>query len=159
MLDVERVHARRQWLCLQKRGLKLPSLNATLRLTHYLEHNPFPNHEDLEQHLQAEAQEHKVALEALNAEDEIARGCRSEFLYRDRLGLSPNEAGLIVEDPRGHVVPHAITGSPFAMAWRNYVKSVLRKGFTYRISQKPETYLYVSENKTLACKADQAIVG
>ena len=42
VLDAERVHARWQWLCIQKRALKLPSLNATLRLTHYLEHNPFP---------------------------------------------------------------------------------------------------------------------
>ena len=102
VLDDERVHDRWQWLCLQKRGLKLHSLSVCLRLTHYLEHNPWPNHEDLQQHLQDEAREHKVALEALNVEGEIATGWRREFLYRDRLGLSPNEAGLIVEEHLGH---------------------------------------------------------
>ena len=80
VLDAERVHARWQWLCLQKRGLKLHALSSCLRLTHYLEHNPWPNHEDIQQQVQAEAREHKVALEALKAEDEIATGWQREFL-------------------------------------------------------------------------------
>ena len=159
VFNAERVHARWQWLCLQKRGLKLHSLNSCLRLTHYLEHNAFPRFEDLTPHLHAEAQAHKVALESLTDEGEVAAGWRSEFIYRERLGLSPQEAGLIVEDPRGHVAPHAISGSAFAVAWRNYVRSVLRKGFMYRISQKPETLIYVSENKSLAGKEDKAIEG
>ena len=39
------------------------------------------------------------------------------------------------------------------------MRSVLRKGFMYRISQKPETLIYVSENKSLAGKEDKAIEG
>ena len=62
VLDAERVHARWQWLCLQKRSLNIHSLNACLRLTHYLEHNPFPRPDELEQHLEAEAREHKMGL-------------------------------------------------------------------------------------------------
>ena len=38
------------------------------------------------------------------------------------------------------------------MAWRSYVRSVLRQGLTYGTSQKPATLVYVSENKTLAGK-------
>ena len=122
VLDAERVHARWQWLCLQKRGLKLQSLNACLRLTHYLEHNNFPDHEDLEEHLSAEALQHKLCLEALATAGDIAIGWRSEFLYRERLGMSPQESQLIVADPRGHVAPHANAGRSFAEAWRNYIK-------------------------------------
>ena len=39
------------------------------------------------------------------------------------------------------------------------MKLVLRKGFMYKISQKPDTILYVSENKTLAGKEDKANEG
>ena len=39
------------------------------------------------------------------------------------------------------------------------MRSVFRKGFMHSILQKPETLLYVSENKTLAGQADKAIVG
>ena len=159
VLDAERVHARWQWLCLQKRAIKLHALNSSLRLTHYLENNYFPDQEDLYEHLQAEALEHKVALETLTADGEIATGWRSEFLYRDRLGLSPNDAGLIADDPRGPVAPAAMTGTPFAQAWRNYVKSVLVKGFMYRVSINPGTLIYVSENKTLAGKEHGALAG
>ena len=39
------------------------------------------------------------------------------------------------------------------------MKSVLQKGFMYKISQKPDTILYVSENKTLAGKEDRNLEG
>ena len=123
------------------------SLNATLRLTHFQEHNQWPCHEDLEGHLESEAQEHSIALEALNAEDEVAPGWRSVFLYRTRLGLSPEAGHLLMADPRDHVAPPAIAGRPFAEAWRNYIKSVLKKGFMYRISQAPESFIFVSEKQ------------
>ena len=38
--DPERIHARWQWLCDQKKSLKMPSMNAYLRLTHFMENNP-----------------------------------------------------------------------------------------------------------------------
>ena len=159
VLDAERVHARWQWLCLQKRALKLHSLNACLRLTHWMEHQAFPSLEELLPHLEAEAQEHRLALETLHVEGEVAAGWKSEFLYRERLGLSPEDNRLVADEDRGHVVPHAISGSPFALAWRNYVRSVLGSGFMYRISQHPETLIYVSENKTLAGKEDRVTEG
>ena len=39
------------------------------------------------------------------------------------------------------------------------MKSVFRKGLMYRVSQKPDTILYVSENKTLAGKEDKSLEG
>ena len=115
-----------------KGGLKVHILNASLRLTHFQEHNQWPLHEDLEGHLESEAQEHSISLEALNAEGEVAPGWRSEFLYRRRLGLSPDDGHQLIGDPRDHLVPPvppAIAGRPFAEAWRNYIKSVRQKGF------------------------------
>ena len=94
-----------------------------------------------------EAQEHRQALEDLNEEDQIAPGWRSEFIYRNRLGLSPEAGRLLMADPRDHV---AITGRSVAGAWRNYSKSIMQKGFMHRISQAPESCVCVSENKTLA---------
>ena len=52
-------------------------MNATVRLVHYLEHNQsLPSHQDLLPHLEAETLEHKVALEALAADEEVALGSR-----------------------------------------------------------------------------------
>ena len=39
VLDAERIHARWQWICIIKRSLKLMSLNAFLKLAHFLENN------------------------------------------------------------------------------------------------------------------------
>ena len=74
VIDAERVHARWQWI--SRRGVRtmLPTMNATLRLQFYMEHNQgFPSHEDLLPHLQAERLAHRVALESL---EEIALGWR-----------------------------------------------------------------------------------
>ena len=49
-----------------KRSTKLTNLKAVLKLTPFLENNQtFPDIEELTPHLQAEAQEHKVNLQAL----------------------------------------------------------------------------------------------
>ena len=97
-----------------------------------------------------EAQEHRQALEDLNEEDQIAPGWHNEFIYRNRLGLSPEAGRLLMADPRDHVAPHAVADRPFAEAWRNYINSMLQQGFMYRISQAPASIIYASENKTLA---------
>jgi hypothetical protein len=77
VLDAERIHARWQWSCSQKHALKLQTLNASLRLMHHMEHNQgFPSHADLLPNLQAERLEHKLAYDALVANDEVALGWR-----------------------------------------------------------------------------------
>ena len=66
---------------MQKRSLKVHTLNASLRLTHYLEQNLLcPTSDDLLPHLHAERQSHNVLLENIEAEGEIALGWRREFL-------------------------------------------------------------------------------
>ena len=159
VLDAERVHARWQWTCSVKRSIKLQSLNATLRLMHYMEHNQtFPDDMDLLEHLEAERMEHKLAMQALTDDDEVALGWRSEFMYRKRFNLAVQDADLLVEfDP---AVPHGHDhGSPFVLAWRNYMKLVFQKGFMYRLSINPAVVLYVAENKTLAGKEDRTYEG
>ena len=83
----------------------------------------------------------------------------SELINIIRLGLSPEAGRLLMADPRYHVAPHAVAGRPFAEAWRNYIKSVLQKGFMYKISQAPDSLIFVSENKTLAGREDRASDG
>ena len=87
VLDAERIHARWQWVCANKRGLKLHALNACLRLTHYCEHNSFPSNEDLLGHLQDEALAHKVSLEAITAGGELATGSNKRVPLQRALGL------------------------------------------------------------------------
>ena len=77
VLDAERVHARWQWECATKRSIKMHSLNASLRLSHYHENNyAFPTSEELLEHLQAEIAEHRVSLEDIARDKDIATGWR-----------------------------------------------------------------------------------
>ena len=50
---------------------------------HYMEHNQtFPNDEKLFEHLEAERLEHKLAMQALTDDGDVALGWKSEFIYR-----------------------------------------------------------------------------
>lgn len=79
------------------------SLNACLRLTHYLENNQaFPSTEDLAPHLLAERLEHKVSLEAIEEEGEIALGCRCPALINQLfLGRAGNPKRTFVFERKG----------------------------------------------------------
>ena len=159
VLDCERVHARWQWACLQKRSLKVHSLNALLRLTHYDEHNVFPQHTELQEHLEAEAAEHKRSLDAIGSEGVVASGWKTEFLYRARLGLSPDDVHLVGGPPGPPPAPQATAGTAFSTAWRNYAKSLFRKGCMYQLSLHPQSLLYVCENKTLSGREEKEHFG
>ena len=159
VLDAERVHARWQWICTVKRSIQFQALNANLRLTHHMEHNQaFPDDKDLEEHLEAERMEHKLAMQALTDDDEVALGWRSEFIYRKRFNLAVEDGNLLVDFAPAVTHGHD-HGSPFVLAWRNYMKSVFQKGFMYRLALNPAVVLYVAENKTLAGKEDRTYEG
>ena len=77
VLDCERTHAKWQWACAKARAMKLPKLNALLRMTAYVQGNlAFPSHEALEPHLQAERHWHRETLAELDEADEVAPGYR-----------------------------------------------------------------------------------
>ena len=77
VLDCERTHAKWQWACTKARAMKMPKLNALLRVRHYDENNMnFPTHEALEPHLLAERQWHRETLRGLDEADEVAPGYR-----------------------------------------------------------------------------------
>jgi hypothetical protein len=84
---------------------------------------------------------------------------RSQFLYRDRFNLSAADGKSLVVGapvvPGGPVAP----GGPFAGAWRNYIRSVFKKGFMYTLSCKPSVYIYIAENKTLAGREAKSCEG
>ena len=82
----------------------MQTLNASLRLVHYLEHNQtLPDSETLLEHLEAERRQHKMALEAVD--EDVALGWRSEFLYKDRFKLSADDHDLVAGDAVAPVVP------------------------------------------------------
>ena len=76
------------------------SLNAILKLRHFLENNQtFPQFQELLPHLQAEAQEQRVNLQALEHDPEVASGWKRDLLDRSRLGLSPSDFNLLTQAP------------------------------------------------------------
>ena len=88
VLDAERVHARWQWLCDRRRALKLPLMNASLRLRHYTESNQaFPTDDELLPHLQAEAMQHKLDLASVS--DDVAPGWRSSCCTAEQIARPP----------------------------------------------------------------------
>ncbi len=99
-----------------RRALKLPALNASLRLQHYVEHNQvFPSHQDLLPHLQAEVAEHQQALKALAEEGEVALGWRSQAVYRARFNLAYEDRALITGEPAAAPAP-AVVGERLLLA-------------------------------------------
>ena len=74
VLDCERAHARWNWMCISKRNLRMPLLNAALRLTQWLESHmfEFPVDEDMFLHLSQEAQLRRVALAEADTMEDIA---------------------------------------------------------------------------------------
>ena len=92
----------------------------------------------------------------------LARRCffffrRHAQIYRLRFNLGANDHDLVAEAaPDAPVGP---VGRPFALAWRNYIKSVFKKGHMYKLSCSDQLVLYVAENKTLAGKEDRNYAG
>ena len=79
VLDCERVHARWQWCCDQKRAIKLYTLNALLRTSHLAERTRMPTDAELFQYLEAERA--LVTSDVAHARcDDIAMGWRSSEL-------------------------------------------------------------------------------
>ena len=160
VLDAERVHARWQWACHQSRSNKMPNLNATLRLKHYMENNQsMPSTEELLPHLKAEAQEHRAAVRAVD--DDVALGMRSAWVYRHRFNLVGPAGDIVGLGGPAPVAPAPVApaGGPWALAWRNYIKSVFTKGYMYKVSCNPSIALHVAENKTLAGREERAYEG
>ena len=79
---------------------------------------------------------------------------RSEFLFRDRFNFS-EDLGRLVADDAGAMGGPLAPGGPFAVASRNNLKSVFKKGFMHTVSCSPSVFLYISENKTLAGREDR----
>ena len=100
VLDAERIHSRWQWACTLKRAMKIQTLNASMRLMHYMENNQaFPSTEDLLPHLQAERLQHKVALEVLELDNEVPLGwrlCLGESKHINAEPLRRDEIMIVV---------------------------------------------------------------
>ena len=80
------------------------------------------------------------------------------MLYRHRFNLAAVDRRLVADEVAAIGGTNPV-GGPFAVAWRNYMKSVLQKGHMYRISCRPSVILYIAENKTLAGKEDRTHEG
>ena len=149
VLDCERQHARWKWMCGAKRGLKLPGLTAFLKCTSYLEKHDgeFPPDESLEEHLEASrAQLRWDYNEACQAED-LAPGWRQEMVWAGRFNLRSEDHGPL-EAPPQPAAPRQDTS--FGARWRNYIRTILRRGHWYAFASCPSVYFYVSENKVVA---------
>ena len=129
VLDVERQHAIWQWVLARRRGMKLKSLNAWLKLGTYLrDHQSLPDADDLEPHLNDIRARGRAAMAALVASDTIAPGLRHDSLYWSRLNLTVSEAALLRADTLDVAEPARRT---FETAWSNYLRSTFEEGQFY----------------------------
>ena len=85
---------------------------------------------------------------------------RSEWAYRERLGLAPGDHHLVADvEPRAVRAPRVLGTGPFVSAWRNYMKTLLKPTCFYAFEAKPDVLFYILENKTLAGREDRSEEG
>ena len=85
---------------------------------------------------------------------------RSEWAFRERLGLGPGDHHLVADvEPIAVRAPRALGAGPFVSAWRNYLKNLLKPTCFYAFEAKPDVLFYILENKTLAGREDRSEEG
>ena len=137
----------------RQRNLKLMSLNACLRLTHYLENSQTcPHSADLLPHLLTEAQSHRMDLQAL--EDDESEVAFWEERIPPQGPIGPLNKRL---QPLDSYASCTCCSSCICTGMEElHQADFQKKGFMYRLSINPAVAFYVSENKTLAGREDRA---
>ena len=152
VLDCEGVHARWQWLCASKRNLRLKSLNAILRLNHFLgsNGNEFPPPHVLADHLRTEMAVLRAAHLKLQREDQVAPKWRSDAPYMDRFNLRVADLHLLADD-EAPAPGLATCRTAYLDTVSVYIRSVFgEKAFFSFPGLSPDTFIYVLDSKTLA---------
>ena len=153
VLDCERVHARWNWLCDGMKGVRLPHMNAKLRLTQYLESNgnEFPHMDALHRHLTQEADGLRAARAEAHANEEIAPGLREQSVHLERFNLRAVDIPLLGGDP-GLVDVPAPMRSDFDETSSVYLRNTFVPRFFYTAPALGGgcTWFFVLENKVLA---------
>ena len=153
VLDCERAHARWNWWCLGKRSLKLPALNARLRLTAHLEQHlsQFPPHAILKEFLERAADAQRVARAEVDAMEDIAPGYREAYITLERFNLRAADIALVRD---GHGAPG--DAAPMRTDLEGTASVYLRNTFLakhfYRVPTlgPGDVWFYILENKVLA---------
>ena len=153
VIDCERVHARWNWMCDGAKGVRLPHMNATLRLTQHLETNgsEFPSHERLHKHLEQEANGVRVARAEVHANEEIAPGFREQCVHLERFNLRAVDIPLLGGDPDLLDAPAPLR-SDFDETSSVYLRNTFVPRFFYLAPALGGgcTWFFVLENKVLA---------
>ena len=151
VLDCERAHARWQWFCALKRNLTLPSMNALLRCTRFLEQHggEFPPPEDLRPWLEAEQAHIRRARAAIDAADEIAPGWRNRAVYLERFNLRAADLDLLgEEDAPLELVSYRTS---YQTSFSVYLRSTFQpQRFHHAPGVSANLWVYVLDTKTIA---------
>jgi hypothetical protein len=145
---------------MQRHAQKLPALNATLRLTMFLEahEQDFPNDEALEEHFDAARTQLRWDRAALEDDDDddfvIAPGWRQDLLWASRFNLRPEDTELL-DAPAPAAHGGAGAGVSFERTWRTYIRQVLVRGQFLSWTCWPDVIFYVQENKLLAGREER----
>ena len=60
------------------------------------------------------------------------------------MGLSSSDFDLLAQAPP---LAPGVVAPAFAVAWRNYIKQLFKKGFMFRLSVNLEVTIYISETR------------
>ena len=151
VLHCESVHARWQWLCAGKRGMKLRTMNAYLRMMQYLDthHNEFPARAELDQLPEAETRAMNDIYASLEREDVVAPRYRMDFPHLERFNLRAADLNLLVDEDPGPALVHF--RAQYEETCHVYLRGTFSaKSFSHFLGIDPRIFVYVLENKTLA---------
>ena len=158
VLDCERMHARWNWICNSKRGIRLPLLNAWVCLSQFLESHgmQFPTPELLQPHLAREGEAHAMARAEVRASEEIAPGFREQFMFLERFNLRAIDLVLDAPDPApGHAALHLRTD--YEETGSVYLRNTLmpRRFYLAPTLGRDAIWFYIVGNRVLGGREDR----
>ena len=157
VLDCESIHAEWKWLEELRRGMKFKMLNALLKIKRYLQDHgeQLPPSDALSPHIAAWSAGMRQQYEELARDGTIARGLRSDFLYRDRFNLSPADVEIL----KARVGTYESLPRTPQVAWGFYLRFLFQPNTFYRFEGLlPDRYVFVAESKSFPGR-DQPLLG
>ena len=131
VMDSEGVHGRWKWIAETRRRVNMPSLNAILKLTAYLEsYGDFPPNVDLLPHLNSLRKARNLMSQRFRQDGTVNEQLTRGWYYKHRFNLLETDVELL----RQKLGTAPTLPSTAEVAWGQYLRFLLQPGMMYRAS-------------------------
>ena len=146
VLDAEGVHARWQWICLTRRGIKFHSLNAVLKLHDFTNrYGRFPQYTELRPYMDQAVAADQALYNRVVADPNVVGNYR-HVMYSARFCLRPSDMELM----RAAVGDSEADRESAVTQWGQYIRFLLEPHHFYNFpALNHRRWLLVAENKSL----------